>query len=105
MMTDYFMTPMNNAELAEWEKRREDGLLNYLLVRGILLDGIIFYAILTISALAFWHHHLDASLLAEGLGGFLAGPSYRLYFWLSTEKRYEMTMREKTNSAAAPIAT
>jgi hypothetical protein len=93
-MNDYFFTPMNKKQLEFWERRRSEGFLFYVLIRGIVLVGIPVE--ITVAGIdVFLRHQLvSTALIGASFDALFWAITYPALEWSSNQRRYRKTMEE-----------
>jgi hypothetical protein len=92
-MDDYFFTPMDKKQLEFWERRRREGFLFYVLIRGVVFVGIPIVIVVACLDTFLWHESVMAALISAAFDGLFWAITYPALEWSSNQRRYRKTMK------------
>ena len=102
-MNDYFFTPMNEKQLEFWERRRREGLLFYVLIRGIVLVGIPIVIVCTCIDVFLRHQPMSTALMGATFDSLFWAITYPVLEWSSNQRRYRKTMEKLGGQETAKL--
>jgi len=101
-MSDYFFVPMNDQQIAYWERKRRGGMFSFVLLRGLVVLGIGTLVIACMDV-SLSHTPLSAAFISAIFESLFWAIAYPLLEWSSYQRRYRKTMEKSGGPETAKV--